>query len=327
MLVNPKRTMRPLTPSRPVCSPNLTVFEFEAQVRGLGIDLNATQLTRGEALIGFVGRKVGDGALAAYQTTHTLGMSWSARPRSISFSVRAGRVGLRIEGRVRAPYSIVMYMEPGTGSWTGLLEGNTPSDAGPAGHAYHLSVPVEAAPILGIPSASITRGWQEIPVERSLAESFGGWADQMLLQEGSTPLLQDESYQWIVRMLGPALKRPKLECPSHYTRLVRLVNELADVDGRCPRSMMGMAKKLGVSVRTMQRAFQSVFGVGVTSYLRNRRLQRARNFLATGQLCVRRAAFESGFYHASRFSQQYRALFGEYPSETFALRRGGSACG
>jgi len=128
-------------------------------------------------------------------------------------------------------------------------------------------------------------------------------------------------------MLGPALGQPKWESPSHYTRLVRLVNQLAEVDGRTPRSVVSIAKKLGVSVRTMQRAFHSVFGVGVTLYLRNRRLQRARKLLTTGQLCVRRAAFETGFHHASRFSQQYRALFGEYPSETFALGRDDPVCG
>ncbi|HXS19515.1 MAG TPA: helix-turn-helix domain-containing protein, partial [Polyangiaceae bacterium] len=262
-----------------------------------------------------------------YQTTHTLGMSWSARPRSIGFMVRAGSVGLRIEGRERAPYSVIMYMEPGAGAWTGLLEGNASAQGEPVSHAYHLSVPVDDAPALGIPPTAIVRGWQEVAIEQSVARRFAIWADQMLLQDSASPWVRDEAYGWLAEMLGPALGQPKWESPSHYTRLVRLVNQLAEVDGRTPRSVVSIAEKLGVSVRTMQRAFHSVFGVGVTLYLRNRRLQRARKLLTTGQLCVRRAAFETGFHHASRFSQQYRALFGEYPSETFALGRDDPVCG
>lgn len=320
----PKRKMSLLKPFRPVRSLNLTVFDFEDRAREIGVELDATQLTTGEALVSFGACVFGNGALAAYRTTHTLGLAWKARPSAISFTVRVGPVGLKIEGRERAPCSVLMYVEPGVGSWTGLLEG-TLSYGSSVPYAYHVSVPIEASTILGLPRTLLTRGWLEVPIEPVSAEGFAAWADRRLTEDFEEAGAQDELYWWLLHLLGPALEIPAFECPSHYTRLVHAVKQLADDGVGEPLSVSSIASELRVSLRTIQRAFRSVFGVGVSLYLRNRRLKRARGLLASGHVNVYRAAHETGFHHASRFSQQYRELFGEYPSQTFALGRSPAA--
>ena len=78
---------------------------------------------------------------------------------------------------------------------------------------------------------------------------------------------------------------------------------------------------LGVSRRWLQLSFNEVLRVGPLAYLRAMRLGGARRMLANGTagMQVKDAVEAFGFWHLSRFSHDYRCLFGELPSET--LRR------
>lgn len=84
---------------------------------------------------------------------------------------------------------------------------------------------------------------------------------------------------------------------------------------------------LGVSRRTLHRAFQEVFGLGPVTFLRHKRLCTAHSILhesAPGSTTVAAVAMEQGFYEPGRFSQYYFAMFGEHPSQTLgggALRQ------
>ncbi len=293
--------------------PDNQLDEFESQARLISIRLEATQLTSGDAKVGFGVQLMGDTALAAYQTTHTLGMIWEARPQSLSFSIRVGASGMKLEGRERAPYSVVMYVEPGTASWTGIIDGSV--DVGRVHHpSYHISVPFEAVNILGIPRAHVRRGWLELPLIPDVAEGFARWANEVLwgLRQDNS---QDDVYWWLAEALKPVLQEPPLESPSHYTRIIAQVVGLADQHLENPISITEMSQQLRISVRTIQRAFQTVFGMGVSRFLRHRRLKRAMSLLRMGETTVYRAAYATGFHHVPRFSQQYRRLFGHSPSQ------------
>jgi AraC family transcriptional regulator, ethanolamine operon transcriptional activator len=74
--------------------------------------------------------------------------------------------------------------------------------------------------------------------------------------------------------------------------------------------------------RTLNRAFQNVLRIGPGTYLRRVRLNGARRALQRRNPCsatVADVALEFGFWHPSRFAEQYHELFGELPHET--LRR------
>jgi AraC family ethanolamine operon transcriptional activator len=73
---------------------------------------------------------------------------------------------------------------------------------------------------------------------------------------------------------------------------------------------------LGVSRRTLQNSFNTVLNLSPLSYLKALRLSQARNALKTMD-CVTDAATASGFWHFGHFSQDYKAMFGERPSDTF----------
>jgi AraC-like DNA-binding protein len=84
-----------------------------------------------------------------------------------------------------------------------------------------------------------------------------------------------------------------------------------------------LSKQLGVSVRTIHDAVLHYSGMSLHRYLRLRRLWLVRQQLRAGTQSVKAAALAYGFWHFGDFSQSYRSLFGETPSETLARGRGG----
>lgn len=84
-----------------------------------------------------------------------------------------------------------------------------------------------------------------------------------------------------------------------------------------------LAKAAGVPGRTLFMHFKQFKGISPMRYLRNARLQRAREALlrADPEASVTEIAASSGFSHMGRFSMLYRAQFGESPSQTLRLRK------
>ena len=79
----------------------------------------------------------------------------------------------------------------------------------------------------------------------------------------------------------------------------------------------------GASERWVRHAFHDCYGMSPTSYLRVIALHEVRHALlhgSPGYDTVGRARAQFGFWHLSRFSAQYRALFGEAPSATLGRR-------
>jgi AraC family ethanolamine operon transcriptional activator len=81
-----------------------------------------------------------------------------------------------------------------------------------------------------------------------------------------------------------------------------------------------MARKLGLSVRTLHDVVRRYRGMSLHRYLRLRRLWLVRLRLLAGADSVKAVALAFGFWHLSDFSRGYRHQFGETPSET--LERG-----
>jgi len=78
-------------------------------------------------------------------------------------------------------------------------------------------------------------------------------------------------------------------------------------------SLSDIAHAAGVSERTLQANFMRARGVSPMQFLRNLRLDTARERILSG-LSVAQAAFDSGFWHQGRFAKYYRERFGDLPS-------------
>src|SRR5436190_7788928 len=79
--------------------------------------------------------------------------------------------------------------------------------------------------------------------------------------------------------------------------------------------LQDIAAAAGVSVRTLQTSFKRDRHVTPMQWLRNLRLDAARQHLIAGS-SVAEAAHGTGFPHQGRFSQYYRKRFGHSPSST-----------
>lgn len=88
-------------------------------------------------------------------------------------------------------------------------------------------------------------------------------------------------------------------------------------------TMDELAEVVGASVRTIQQGFRDELGVSPMAYVRDRRLERARQELFDAQasdgVTVTAVAEHWGFNHLGSFAVLYRRRWGESPSET--LRR------
>ncbi|TCT01653.1 AraC family transcriptional regulator [Aquabacter spiritensis] len=79
----------------------------------------------------------------------------------------------------------------------------------------------------------------------------------------------------------------------------------------------------GLSARSLQYAFQRQFGCSPVTWIRNERLNAARDLLSApgAETNVTTAALTFGFSNLGSFSRLYREKFGEYPAATRAASR------
>ena len=98
----------------------------------------------------------------------------------------------------------------------------------------------------------------------------------------------------------------------------------AFIEAHCsePLELLDIAGAAGVPARTLRDGFQQFRGVSPMQYVRQLRLERARDVLRAAPSDVRVAeiALDCGFAHLGRFAMVYKAMFGESPSETLRGR-------
>lgn len=82
-----------------------------------------------------------------------------------------------------------------------------------------------------------------------------------------------------------------------------------------------LARTAGTSARALQYAFHERYGTTPMRYLRQVRLDRAREDLAQAHGSVADIAYYWGFTNLGRFARAYRARFGELPAVTLESGR------
>lgn len=104
-------------------------------------------------------------------------------------------------------------------------------------------------------------------------------------------------------------------------RLIREAEHLMKTSGS-ELTVTDIAAHLRVSLRSLEAGFREHLRITPLQRLRAIRLERVRQLLLMPQpsTSVTSAALEHGFVHLPRFSQYYKAAFGESPAQT--LRRG-----
>ena len=135
-----------------------------------------------------------------------------------------------------------------------------------------------------------------------------------------TPLIQQEI---VVRLLngghGPSLRR-LVAVGSPSQQIAKVVTWLKqhythDVP------MDDLATRAHMSPSTFRQHFRAVAGMSPLQYLKNLRLQNARQLMLNDNLDAGSAAVRVGYESASQFSREYSRLFGEPPNRDIKRMR------
>ncbi|MDR5806609.1 anthranilate 1,2-dioxygenase regulatory protein AndR [Caballeronia sp. LZ001] len=161
-----------------------------------------------------------------------------------------------------------------------------------------------------------------------------GWMQQLRALTSSAALLESarsnmqiagHMERLLIDLLAGALPGAPGALPSVAPAFVKRAEEFIRTHAGDALQLEDIASAAGVSARTLRERFQAVRGVSPMQFVRDVRMQQARDaLLAAGpQARVADIALACGFFHLGRFSIAYAKTFGEMPSET--LRRRGQA--
>ncbi|MCD5993484.1 helix-turn-helix domain-containing protein [Pseudomonas sp. CDFA 602] len=131
--------------------------------------------------------------------------------------------------------------------------------------------------------------------------------------------IRDAVMVQILELVAPD-QAPPLN-PTARKRMVDRARNYALEHLEEPLSILDLCNHIGTSRRKLQYCFQETLGINPVAYLRALRLNAVRRELRRSEQIhgVHEVAARWGFWHLSRFSTDYRTLFGESPSQT--LRR------
>ena len=124
--------------------------------------------------------------------------------------------------------------------------------------------------------------------------------------------------RWIAAALETSTTRGR-----KANRLVQQAEALALASVDEPLPVSDLCHVIGVSERTLRKAFHRVHGVPPCRHLRMLRLSNARRALLSGDgrlTKVTEIAMFFGFAELGRFSVEYKKAFGESPSQTLYRR-------
>lgn len=132
---------------------------------------------------------------------------------------------------------------------------------------------------------------------------------------------------WCIQVRDSILSRLLDVLPSDKSVVVTPTAQKRLVDRACdyalsqldePLSILDLCRDLGASRRKLQYCFQGTLGINAVAYLRALRLNAVHRELRgrTSTVSVQDIATRWGFSHLSRFSREYREMFGECPSQT-----------
>ncbi len=105
---------------------------------------------------------------------------------------------------------------------------------------------------------------------------------------------------------------------AHRNQVVDKVKSYIALHPDASVSITELCELTHVSRRTLQYSFESILGISPLQFLRTTRLNQVRRALNVRQpdLSIAMIAANWGFWHPGQFARDYKALFGENPSET-----------
>jgi AraC-like DNA-binding protein len=143
---------------------------------------------------------------------------------------------------------------------------------------------------------------------------------------GLSEVAENDLISDIVAILTPRALRDPPRDPARLGALhvVRAARRAIDPRRARPPSLADLCAAAGVGQTWLHKCFVEVCGTSPVQYLRASRMSMARDLLLDPRSrSVKDVALQLGLLHSGRFAADYRAVFGESPSETLVSRPDG----
>jgi len=263
-----------------------------SRVTSSGHDINLTEHQNLTLLIPTSGRI--DVATGSQEYRADPGQSLAFRPNSRH---------TRVTPAPRHAYEAFVLMVPLTLIAAERLDASPLQQAGARGGGIvvgaDVGVVASLRDLFGFLMADLARKAPALRTAKALS------AAEVLVLEGFRSYLETLSDKPERQLAGP-------------TATVRRAEEFMRANYTDALSVGDIAEAAGVNGRTLQSAFRQVRGTSPRASLTTVRLQSAHDRITRGGegQNITQIALDCGFTHLGRFSQLYRATYGERPSET-----------
>lgn len=142
---------------------------------------------------------------------------------------------------------------------------------------------------------------------------------EMLKHAAMRKALEQAIYGSLINAINPNLENRSAPSCRARQLVVERAREYMNAHIEEPITVADLCAELRVSRRTLQYSFQDVLNLNPVSFLRALRLNGVRRALKRARAettSVADIAACWGFWHLSHFASDYKAMFGELPSET-----------
>lgn len=125
--------------------------------------------------------------------------------------------------------------------------------------------------------------------------------------------LISKAYELLSILSSPPGREPADTEESLYALGVEKAREILEQNLAAPPSLADIARKSGVCVTCLTEKFRKQFGTTVFGYLRQRRLEQAKELMTRHGLSASEAAWEVGYSSLSSFHRAFMAKYGATP--------------
>ncbi len=169
----------------------------------------------------------------------------------------------------------------------------------------------DAAPRFHSPVGRVTFEMQQL-VEQIWHTPYQGMVGRLYLESKALELIALQLHQLLVNERGtlnlPALKQGELD-RIHQAKDILLQQQID------PPSLMELSQQVGLYHMKLKRGFQEVFGTTPFGYLREYRMELARQLLIDRASSIGSVAERVGYASQGRFASAFKRKFGITPSE------------
>ncbi len=166
------------------------------------------------------------------------------------------------------------------------------------------------------------KGHYSLDIARAIEESIEcellGFTRAVFLEGKTYEILAHHLRLYLDDLSGPdkrkILRQSTVERIEEAAHIIR--TELEDLE-----NIISLANRVGLNQNTLQNGFKHLYGTSVNQYIRNAKIEKARDLIEQSDLNLTEISYQIGINSRSYFSKLFRGRYAMTPSEYMAKVR------